>query len=171
MPWVSCAVCGEKCYRKPKDIVNNKHGIACSQHCSKQLRSQFMKGNGNHQYGLIGDKNASFKNIRTIKRNNKYFENMIYVGSDYKGKHEKGRVREHRFLVELYWYRFDEKYFDVIDGRHYLKSDVDVHHIDFNHYNNFIFNLQPLTKKEHRSLHNKARNMIRDSKGRYVKSA
>jgi hypothetical protein len=45
-----------------------------------------MKGEGNHQYGLKGELNASFKGGVNLKSNNKLTERYIYVGSWYKRK-------------------------------------------------------------------------------------
>lgn len=95
---------------------------------------------------------------------------MIYVGEWYIG-HVHGRVKMHRYLVEKNYYLYDESYFNVIDNWHYLKPKIEVHHIDFNHCNNDLSNLIPLSEGEHRSLHNKHRKQIRDSKtGKFKKS-
>lgn len=51
-----------------------------------------------------------------------------------------------------------KKYFNIIDGKYYLKPEIDVHHIDKNGLNNDINNLIPLTRSEHTSIHNNEKN-------------
>lgn len=63
---------------------------------------------------------------------------------------------------------FDDSYFNIIDGNYYLKPEIKVHHKDENTLNNNIDNLIPLTISEHSSLHNKQKELIRDSKGRII---
>ena len=63
---------------------------------------------------------------------------------------------------------FDDKYFEVINGKHYLKKNVDVHHINFNHNDNRIENLIPLTRAEHTKLHNQNEVIYRNEKGMII---
>ena len=103
-------------------------------------------------------------------RNNHLIEDMRYVGEWYNGNIH-GRVKTHRYLVEKNHSLFDDHFFIEIEGWFYLKPGIEVHHIDFNHNNNELHNLQPLTKGEHVRLHNLHRNQSRDSKsGRFIKS-
>ena len=48
-------------YLKPYRLKRIKHEITCSKTCANILKSDYFKGEGNHQYGLIGNKNSSFK--------------------------------------------------------------------------------------------------------------
>lgn len=129
-----------------------------------------MIGQGNHQYGLKGALNASFKHGISIKMNNKLKEVLIYVGDWYAKPTESGRVKEHRYIVELNYFKFDCDLFDEINGWFYLKDGIEVHHIDFNHNNNDISNLRPMPKGEHISLHNKYRNQKRGQNGQFIKN-
>ena len=124
-----------------------------------------MTGKGNHQYGLKGELNASFKGKEIIKHNNSVDDIMVYDPTHpYADKH--GRVRKHRLLVEQNYKLFDSKFFLYEGGRIVLKKEYEVHHKDGNHNNNDINNLQVLTKGEHVSIHNKEKEIIRDSLGR-----
>ena len=127
-----------------------------------------MSGSGNHQFGLKGYLNSGFKKRITQVKNHKLTEPMVYVGSWHK-KNKTGRIKEYRFLVEACHTLFPDIYFEEIDGWFYLKDGYSVHHKDFNHENNSIFNLEILTRSEHSSLHNKLRNTPRNNKGQFVK--
>ena len=61
-PNCKCVICGREMYLKPSRLKRVKNGITCSLECSYKLKSEYMKEDGNHQYRLVGDKNASFKN-------------------------------------------------------------------------------------------------------------
>jgi len=61
---------------------------------------------------------------------------------------------------------FDDKYFNIINNKYYLKPEIDVHHINKNGLDNRIENLIPLTRSEHTSIHNKEKVIIRDDKGK-----
>lgn len=151
-PNCKCSVCGKLMYLKPYRLKRLAHSkITCSKDCSKKIRSDWMTGDGNHQYGLKGDLNSSFKGKEICS--NKY----IY---EYRPTHPNansdGRVRQHRLVVEDNWERFDEKYFSTTEsGLHLLKDEYDVHHINEIKTDNRVENLQILTRKEHSSLHNK----------------
>ena len=55
-----CEICGKLIHRKPYEITKNKH-VTCSRECLNKLKSIIYSGQGNHQWGLKGDKNSSFK--------------------------------------------------------------------------------------------------------------
>lgn len=119
---------------------------------------------------MKGPLNSSFNNGITIKRNNSVSERMVYIGEWYAKPHENGRIKEHRYMVELNHEYFEDKFFEEIDGWFYLRDGIEVHHIDFNHTNNDISNLLPMTKSEHVSLHNRHRNQKRCQNGQFVKN-
>lgn len=92
---------------------------------------------------------------RILKRsNNRLTDELIYVGEWYQKPSINGRIKLHRYLVEKNFDLYDQSYFEVIGDWHYLKAGIHVHHIDFNHNNNELSNLIPLTKSEHVRLHN-----------------
>lgn len=153
---LTCPICGKAFYRKPCYIKKRiwKDEICCSQECSKQIRHIKMSGRGNHQYGLRGHKNASFQKGERNRKNHNLKECMVYVGEWYARPSWCGRVPKHRYMVELNHTRFDGDKFERIGLWYYLKPGYAVHHIDFNHDNNCLDNLQIVTKSEHTKIHN-----------------
>lgn len=161
-----CEVCGKKFHLKPYALKKSKHHT-CSRECLNKLKSILYKGEGNHQYGLKGDKNSSFKGNVILRKNNGLIERMVY-NPTHPYADRNGRIKEHRLLVEQNYEMFDDKYFEVINGKHYLKKNVDVHHINFNHNDNRIENLIPLTRAEHTKLHNQNEVIYRNEKGMII---
>ena len=156
-PNVSCKQCGKPFYLKPYRIKRLKGaGPFCSIKCHNEYKKTSYLGEGNHQYGLKGDLNASFKGDVVFKKNHSLTERVIY-------KPERvdcgvsGRIYEHRWLVEENWRMFPEEAFDIINGQHVLKKEYCVHHKDLNHANNDLSNLVVITRAEHTSLHCKIR--------------
>ena len=168
---VTCSICGKSFHLKPSHINRFKGelGFCCSKECTKEQMRIRMTGKGNHQYGLKGELNASFKQGSTSRKNNKLNETMVYVGDWYKKNNENGRVTENRYLVELNHSLYDECFFEEIDNWFYLRDGYEVHHKDLNHNNNSLDNLDVLTKSEHISLHNRLRDNKRDVLGRFKK--
>ena len=161
-----CEVCGKKFHLKPYALKKSKHHT-CSRECLNKLKSTLYKGEGNHQYGLKGDKNSSFKGSVILRKNNGLIERMVY-NPTHPYADRNGRIKEHRLLVEQNYKMFDDKYFEVINGKHYLKKNIDVHHINFNHNDNRIENLIPLTRAEHTKLHNQNEVIYRNEKGMII---
>lgn len=83
---------------------------------------------------------------------------------------EMKRQKIHRYIVEQNYERYDQKYFSVSNGVAKLKKGVAVHHIDGNHNNNKVENLEPLTKAEHRSKHNDMTVIVRNAKNGTIAS-
>ena len=165
----TCPVCEKKFFVKKSRFKRSKV-ICCSRDCGNKARSVWMKGDGNHQYGLKGHLNSSFKDGITKKRNNNQVDYWIYI-PNHPFASKSGRVKYHRYLVEQNFEKYDEKYFISIGNGYYLKPDVIVHHKDGNHDNNEIYNLQVLTKGEHRSIHNYMNPMERNKEnGQFVKT-
>lgn len=168
---VICSFCGKPFHMKKFQInrYNRTLGIFCSRKCVSKAKEIYYSGEGNHQYGLTGDKNASFKNAELVQKNHKindiyvYFPNHPYCS-------KTGRIKLHRLLVEEHYYLFPIKYFEYNNGWWVLKRNIDVHHLDGNHDNNDISNLIPCTRSEHRSYH-KTAIIERDNKGRILKTA
>lgn len=169
-PNTECTNCGKDFHMKESRKLRGKRpmGFFCSINCSSEYRKEYFKGENNHQYGLIGDLNASFKGDFTKKTNHKNVDLFKYVGEKYP-KNVKGRVLYHRYLVQENYKLFKIDYFDLIDGKYILKDSIDVHHKDKNHNNNDLENLELLTRSEHTKLHNKEKIIIRDLKGRIKK--
>lgn len=148
-PNCKCSVCGKEMYLKPARLKRVKKGICCSKKCTYELKSEYSKGDGNHQFGLKGDLNSSYKGIET------FHHDYIY---EYQPLHPKcnqsGRVRQHRLIIEQNYKLFNPIYFEEINNIFVLKDDYDVHHINEIKIDNRLENLQVLTRSEHTSLHN-----------------
>ena len=131
--------------------------------CKKQYDSKKMKGEGNHQYGLKGKANASWKTDEKITN---YGYRKIRV-LDHPFRDCDDFVFEHRLVAEKYL--LTEENSVEIDGKKYLKKEYDVHHIDENRLNNDPSNLLVLTKGDHKRLHNAKNPNKRDEKtGRFL---
>ena len=124
-----------------------------------------MSGKANHQYGLKGDKNASWKGGRTISS---YGYVLIY-SPDHPFANGDGNIFEHRRVAERFL--LNEENSVAINGKKYLSPEYEVHHKNENKTDNSVENLVVLTKSEHRSLHNveDLRYLVRDRKGRIAK--
>ena len=165
----TCPICGQKFHLKPSVLKKLKLKACCSKECNRKYRSLYMSGTGNHQYGLKGNQNASFKGQEIIRKNNCQHDIMTYQ-PDHPYANKSGRVKKHRLIVELNYQKFDSKYFTLIDGKYYLKKEYLVHHIDGNHDNNDLQNLRVVTAEEHRRLHNLMQPQAKSgSTGRFIK--
>ena len=123
-----------------------------------------MKGEGNHQYGLCGEKNASWRGGKALS-NYGYIE--VYCPDHPFGDRKSPRVFEHRLVAEKYL--LTEENSIEIDGKRYLKPEYEVHHKDFCRTNNDVSNLVVLTKAEHNRLHSRLNAHKRDEKtGRFL---
>lgn len=165
-----CPICGKHFHRKPYAIKKAKwkDAMCCSRECNLQIRKIKFKGEGNHQFGLKGPLNSTFIEGNRHRKNHHLNEVMVYVGEWYKGA-VSGRVKEHRYLVELNHSEYGDDKFDLVDGWYYLKNGYIVHHKDHNHSNNALDNLVIISKAEHTRLHNLANPLPRNSKGQFVK--
>lgn len=142
----TCDFCGKEYYAKPYTLKRYKNHF-CSIQCHANFKKENFKGAKNHQYGLKGDKNSSWKSDEKI---------TIYGYKrvrclDHPFKDCDGFVLEHRLIAEKYLLK--DEYSVEVDGVKYLSPDFDVHHIDENKLNNSPDNLLIMTKEEHMSFH------------------
>lgn len=160
-----CPICGKKFHCKPFHVRKYKT-ICCSNECCKLYRHDLMSGEGNHQYGLKGDKNASWKSDEKISN---YGYRLISC-LDHPFRTHDDFVFEHRLVAEQYL--LTEENSVEVDGKRYLKPEYAFHHIDGDRLNNDPSNLLVLTKGEHTALHNKLKQRKRDAKtSRFVSGA
>lgn len=157
-----CEFCGKKFHKKQYHINKTKH-ITCSKECCYKLRSLLYSGENNHQYGLKGKLNASFKGEKIIRINHNNVDVRVYMPT-HPYADCNGRVIEHRLIVEQNYKLFDQKYFEEKRGMIVLKKTTQIHHINFNHNDNRIENLIPVTRSEHTTIHNLFSSIIRDNK-------
>ena len=100
-----CEICGKEFHLKPYQLKKCKHHC-CSVECLNKLKSVLYSGEGNHQYGLKGKLNASFKGDEILKKNNSLIEIRVYDPTHpYCDK--DGRVLKHRLIVEEHYKLFD----------------------------------------------------------------
>lgn len=144
----TCSVCGKKYHMKQSHI--DKYGSKyCSIECHKKAKEQYMKGELNHQYGLKGDKNASWKSDERIS----YYGYKLIRQLDHPFANCDGFVFEHRLVAEKYL--LNDENCVIIDGIKYLSPDFIVHHIDFDRLNNSKDNLIVMSESEHAKIHRK----------------
>lgn len=160
LPNVNCSICGKNFWVKPSYLKRHQH-FCCSKECLSKLRSYSMLGEKNHQYGLLGEENPTWKSNEKIT-NYGYKQIRVF---DHPFGTKQHWVFEHRLIAEQYL--LTEENSIEINGKKYLKPEYDVHHIDQNKLNNNPQNLLVLLKSEHRKLHNKINQHQRDNLGRF----
>lgn len=171
-PNCECVVCHRPMYMKPYRLNRAKNGITCSKECANKLKAQYMKGKGNHQYGLTGDKNSSFAGKEIISE----FGYILVYCPGHPFPHDSSnkttRVFKHRLVIEANADKFDPKFFVIINNKKYLKPEYIVHHINENKQDNRLENLQILTISEHTTIHNyrKGSKIGVDKSGKYGES-
>lgn len=148
-PNCQCTICGIKMYLKSSRLKRVKNDITCSIECASKLKSNYMSGEGNHQFGLKGEFNSSYKGSEILNHD------YIYEYCPNNPKcNINGRIRQHRLIVEKNYHLFNNEYFELIDNFYVLKDNYDVHHINEIKSDNRLENLQILTRSEHTTLHN-----------------
>lgn len=166
-----CPICGVAFYTKPSRLKRTKNGVCCSMLCGRKLRAKFMLGMGNHQYGLTGKLNSSYKHDEKI--NNAGYR-MINVPGHPKGAKDRRYdemtyILEHRLVIEQNYNFFPKEFFEMKNGWLVLKDCYDVHHINHDKLDNRLENLVIITRGEHTTLHNFEKQIIRDCKtGRII---
>ena len=154
-----CDWCGKEYHKKTSHLTKNNF---CSRQCFAEFKKVSFRGENNHQWGLKGPLNSSFKGVELKDKNNRVWDIKVYC-PNHPRCDSRGRVSKHRLLVEEHYKNFDMKYFEEINGKFYLKKSAQVHHINFDHDDNRIENLMPVTRSEHTSIHNLGIKIIRDT--------
>ena len=122
-----------------------------------------MLGSNNHQYGLKGTLNSSWK---TNEKTTHYGYKKIRV-LDHPFRDCDDFVFEHRLTAEQFL--LTEENSIEISGKRYLKPEYIVHHKDGNKLNNNPNNLEVMLKGKHSSFHNKINPVERDLiTGRFI---
>lgn len=170
-PNCQCSICGLKMWVKPSRLRRQIHGVTCSKECGRKFRSKFMEGEGNHQFGLTGNLNSSYRHDEKIN-------SAGYIMENVPGHPKGGKIRErskttyilkHRLIIERNREKFPKELFENIGGWVVLKDCYDVHHINEDKTDNRLENLEILTRGEHTTIHNYEKTIVRDSKtGRII---
>lgn len=150
-PNCECPICGTK-FHIEESRINKSKNHYCSVGCHIKAKSEYMKGENNHQYGLIGSLNSSWKTGELISN---YGYRLIRV-YDHPFKSESGMVFEHRLVAEKYL--LTEENSIEINGKRYLKPEFVVHHINYDRLDNRVENLVVMLRSEHTALHARLRN-------------
>lgn len=164
MNWnnVKCPVCGKEFHLKPSALKRFKTHY-CSKECQNEAKKVYMRGEGNHQYGLKGAKNASW--VEKPYKISHYGYRMIRM-PEHPSADQTGWVFEHKLVAEKYL--LNESNSIEINGKRYLHPDYCVHHLNFDRTDNRLENLVVMTNIEHRIMHNKLNPVKRNNKGQFV---
>lgn len=149
---VTCYACKIPFYMKPSQLALRKYPdkVTCSLECSKVARSKRSTGEGNHQYGLRGELNSSFKSdIMVSTYGYILIRNIGHPEAMY-----NGYMFLHRLVMEEYLRTTEQyEYLREQNGFLVLPNEFIVHHKDENKFNNTLSNLEVLYLGEHTALH------------------
>ena len=141
-----CPICHKKFHLRQYHKNKSKNNY-CSRECFRLAKMEYMKGEGNHQDGLKGSLNASWKANRKISNLGYYKIRML----EHPFRDCDNFVLEHRLVAEKYLLTLENSV--EVDGKFYLNPDLVVHHKDGNKLNNDVNNLEIMTLSEHTKLH------------------
>jgi len=150
-----CEICHKKFHRKQSWIDKNQHQY-CSRECQAVANKERMIGENNHQYGLKGNLNPTWKSDEKIS----YYGYHLIRKLDHPFKNCDDMVFEHRLVAEQYLLTNENKI--TIDGIDYLSPEFHVHHLDFDRLNNDVSNLYVIPKRLHVAFHNHINQIVRN---------
>ena len=164
IPNRTCDVCGVGFYKRPLRIENDK-SHCCSHECQNKLRTERVKGAGNHQYGLKGSLNDSHKSDWRVSP----YGYILVRCLTHPFRMHDGYVFAHRLVLEEYLRENSpgsEKLITV-DGQLVLSPEVVVHHVDGNRANNSLSNLEAMYLGDHLRHHNESAVIERNPDGTF----
>ena len=141
-----CENCGKLFHLKPSQKAKIKH-LACCKECSLELRRKYYSGKYNHQFGLKGNLNSSWKSDERIS----VYGYRLIRCLDHPFKNSDDFVFEHRLVAEKYLLTDETSV--TINNKQYLSPNFIVHHIDFNRLNNNVENLCIMDISDHAKFH------------------
>lgn len=142
---IPCEVCGKLIKVKPR-VMKRQKNFTCSRECVGILRRTIYAGENNPNYGNVG-----MKNPMSLERTISNYGYVLLKIPDHPFARHGGWVLEHRYVAEKYLLTKETSV--EIDGKRYLRRDLNVHHIDGNKLNNDMSNLMIITRSEHMKLH------------------
>lgn len=160
---MTCPICGKRFHLKPsKAKVDNNH--YCSRPCHNLAKKEYQKGSGNHQYGLRGPLNPTWKGGTRLSS---YGYKLVQCPDHPFAWKKSGYVFEHRLVAEKYLLTDENSV--TINGKRYLSPDYVVHHINEDKLDNRVENLAVMTELEHQKIHGKekAKHQAHDTAGRF----
>lgn len=159
-----CPMCGKMFHRKPYQLKISKTKPCCSRECLREFKRGLMSGSGNHQYGLLGVKNPTWKGGKK-KSNHGY---ILIRSHEHPFASKDHQVFEHRLIAERFLLN-DENSIEI-DGKKYLKPEYVVHHKNHVKDDNRVENLVVMKHGDHQSMHAKEQNKHRrrDELGRFI---
>lgn len=160
---VTCTNCGKSFHKKQSALekYSRNMGIFCSLECSAEYRKKWFKGKNNHQFGLKGELNSSFKRGFTTRRNGHVTETFIYA-KDRSDTDRSGRMTLHRYNVVTNFNNYHTCLFTQVNDYFILKPNLHVYHIDGDHNNNELENLTVLSQPIHTKVHNQIKELSVD---------
>lgn len=147
----TCAYCGKQFHRKENHKRKNIKNY-CSTTCANNDKKIRYSGSGNHQYGLKGNLNASWKSDERFS----FYGYKLIRAENHPFKNCDNFVFEHRLIAEKYLLNDENSI--VINDKQYLSPDYVVHHLNFDRQDNDVKNLLIMKNGEHTSLHIKMNN-------------
>lgn len=154
---VKCPICGKEFHLKPYSLKKSETHY-CSKECQNIAKKEYMKGKGNHQYGLKGKLNATY--ICGKKMSRYGYVLVLSTGHPF-GQDRSDYVFEHRLVAEKYLLNDENSV--LIDGKKYLKPEYVVHHKNGIKTDNRPENLEVMLRSKHSSYHCKENPMKRDA--------
>lgn len=172
-PNMECPVCGKRFHIKPYRInrLRTNEKVCCSKKCFYITKKEMCIGELNHQYGIKGELNSSFKSdikfsnygyilIRNTTHPLKTKDNFMFVHRLIMEEHLRANYPDSTYLISIEGYK--NKFLDV---------DIKVHHKNEDKLDNRIDNLECMSLSDHTRLHCKLRNYKRNKEGDFVKIA
>jgi len=167
IPNTTCPTCKKEFYVKTFRLKRSKN-VCCSRECSNKLREITFLGENNHQYGLNGELNSSYKSDLMISK----YGYIRIRNTQHPFKNYDDFIFLHRSIMEEYLKltQPDSEYLISVAGYNdkYLTPDVIVHHKNENKIDNRISNLEITTLSEHSSMHINECIFIRNINGTFL---
>lgn len=154
-----CPICETIFYRKQSQVdkLKDVSHATCSKKCCYKLRQILYFGANNHQHGLTGSKNSSWKSNERYGQDERRYK--LVRAEDHPFRDQSNFVPEHRLIAEQYL--LNDINSVEIDGKLYLKPECVVHHIDFDKTNNQVNNLYVF---ENESIHTLFHNLYKSGR-------